>query len=73
MPVDPLPDCWRAFNREVLNMNSHDMEDIVVTLLKARLLSSSSTTCRSMEGLCLKPGVNFPRNFHILLNEDREQ
>ena len=36
MPVDPMPDKWRAFNWEVLNMNGHCMEDIIVTLYKAR-------------------------------------
>ena len=36
MNMDPLEDKWRAFNWEVLNMDGHSMEDIVVTFAKVR-------------------------------------
>ena len=36
MPVDPLPDKWRAFNWQVLDMDGHCMKDILATLAKAR-------------------------------------
>jgi transketolase len=36
MPVDPLPDKWRAFGWNVIEIDGHDMQQIVDTLERAR-------------------------------------
>ncbi len=43
MNLDPLADKWRAFNFEVLEMNGHDMKNILETLDKAKAVKEKPT------------------------------
>lgn len=43
MPIDPVVDKWRAFGWEVVEMDGHDMREIVDTLEGARSLRGAPT------------------------------
>jgi transketolase len=43
MELEPLADKWRAFNFEVLEMNGHDMSEILVTIDKAKEVKGKPT------------------------------
>ena len=61
MPMEPIDAKFRAFNWEVLVMDAHDMEDVLLTLEKAKLASEGKPVCviaRSVKG----KGVSFMEN-----------
>ena len=62
MPVDPLADRWRSFNWEVLNMNGHCMDDIVVTFLKARQYRGKCKPVVIIADTVKGKGVSFMEN-----------
>ena len=45
MSLEPLDDKFRAFGYEVMHMDGHDMEDILLTLGKARKACSGKPQC----------------------------
>lgn len=43
MPVDPLPEKWRAFGWNVIEIDGHDMEEVVEALERAKTIKGIST------------------------------
>jgi transketolase len=43
MPVDPLPDKWRAFNWNVMEIDGHDMAQVVEAMEKAKTVKGIPT------------------------------
>ena len=43
MPVDPLPDKWRAFGWNVIEIDGHDMKQVVETLERAKTIRGIPT------------------------------
>lgn len=43
MPVDPLPDKWRAFNWHVIEIDGHDMAQVVEALETAKTITGKPT------------------------------
>lgn len=60
MPVDPLPDKWRAFNWNVLEIDGHDMEQIVKAMEAALSVKGQPTViiAHTIKG----KGVSFMEN-----------
>lgn len=60
MPVDPVPDKWRAFNWNVIEIDGHDMAQVVEALEKAQTIKGIPTAiiARTVKG----KGVSFMEN-----------
>ncbi len=60
MPVDPLADKWRAFGWHVLEMDGHNMADVVATLERALTIKGQPTVviAHTVKG----KGVSFMEN-----------
>jgi transketolase len=60
MPVDPLPDKWRAFNWNVIEIDGHDMAQVVGALERAQTIKGIPTViiARTVKG----KGVSFMEN-----------
>jgi transketolase len=60
MPVDPLPDKWRAFNWNVIEIDGHEMEQVVEALEKAKTIKGIPTViiAHTVKG----KGVSFMEN-----------
>jgi transketolase len=60
MPIEPVPDKWRAFNWQVVEIDGHDMEQIVTALEAARADDSGPTLiiAHTVKG----KGVSFMEN-----------
>jgi transketolase len=60
MPVDPLPDKWRAFNWNVIEIDGHNMAQVVGALEKAQTIKGIPTViiARTVKG----KGVSFMEN-----------
>ncbi len=60
MPVDPLPDKWRAFNWNVIEIDGHDMAQVVEALEKAKTVKGIPTAiiAHTVKG----KGVSFMEN-----------
>jgi transketolase len=60
MPVDPLPDKWRAFNWNVMEIDGHDMAQVVEALEKAKTVKGIPTViiAHTVKG----KGVSFMEN-----------
>jgi transketolase len=60
MPVDPVPDKWRAFGWNVVEIDGHNMDEIVRTLEAARISQGAPTAviAHSIKG----KGVSFMEN-----------
>jgi len=60
MPMDPIADKWRAFNWNVLEMDGHDMRQVVSTIEAAQALKGRPTciVARTVKGR----GVSFMEN-----------
>ena len=60
MPVDPLPDKWRAFNWNVMEIDGHDMAQVVEALEKAKTVKGVPTAiiAHTVKG----KGVSFMEN-----------
>jgi len=43
MPLDPLPDKWRAFRWRTIEINGHDMPSILAALDEAKATSGQPT------------------------------
>lgn len=60
MPVDPLPDKWKAFNWHVLEIDGHDMAQVVEALETAKTIKGIPTAiiAQTVKG----KGVSFMEN-----------
>jgi transketolase len=60
MPVDPVPDKWRAFNWNVIEIDGHNMEEVVSTLETAKTIKGKPTIiiAHTIKG----KGVSFMEN-----------
>jgi len=60
MAVDPLPDKWRAFNWNVIEIDGHEMEQVVEALEKAKTIKGIPTViiAHTVKG----KGVSFMEN-----------
>jgi transketolase len=60
MPVDPVPDKWRAFNWNVIEIDGHNMEEIVSGLETAQTIKGKPTIiiAHTLKG----KGVSFMEN-----------
>jgi transketolase len=63
MPVDPLADKWRAFNWNVIEINGHDMAQIVGALEEAKTIKGIPTVviAHTIKG----KGVSFMENVPV--------
>jgi transketolase len=63
MPIDPVPDKWRAFNWHVLEIDGHNMEEVVSALEKAKTIKGKPTiiVARTVKG----KGVSFMENVAV--------
>jgi transketolase len=61
LPMEPIDGKFRAFNWEVLTMDAHDMEEVLLTLLKAKAMRTGKPIliiAKSIKG----KGVSFMEN-----------
>jgi transketolase len=60
MPIEPLADKWRAFGWHVLEIDGHDMEEVVETLERAKTIKGKPTIiiAHTIKG----KGVSFMEN-----------
>jgi transketolase len=60
MPIDPVPDKWRAFNWHVLEIDGHNMEEVVSALESAKTIKGKPTiiVAHTVKG----KGVSFMEN-----------
>lgn len=65
MPLEPLADKYRAFNWHVLEMNGHDMEDIVRTVEEAHAVVDKPTViiARTIAGKGV-PDIEYDYHWH---------
>ncbi len=63
MPVDPVPDKWLAFNWNVIEIDGHNMEEIVSTLEEAKTVKDKPTIiiAHTVKG----KGVSFMENVAV--------
>ena len=63
MPVEPLPDKWRAFGWNVIEIDGHDVEAIVAACEAARAVKGRPTVivAQTIKG----KGVSFMENTHL--------
>ncbi len=63
MPVDPLPDKWKAFNWNVIEIDGHDMAQVVEALETAKTIKGIPTViiAQTVKG----KGVSFMENVAI--------
>lgn len=60
MPLDPLADKWKAFGWEVLEIDGHNMEEIVATFQKAETIKGKPTVI--LANTTKGKGVSFMEN-----------
>ena len=60
MPIDPVPDKWRAFNWNIIEIDGHNMEEIVSALEEAQTVKGKPTIiiAHTVKG----KGVSFMEN-----------
>jgi transketolase len=60
MPIHPVPDKWRAFNWHVIEIDGHNMEEVVSALETAKTIKGKPTiiVAHTVKG----KGVSFMEN-----------
>ena len=63
MPIDPVPDKWRAFNWNIIEIDGHSMEEVVSALEKAKTVKGTPTIiiAHTIKG----KGVSFMENVAV--------
>jgi len=63
MPIDPVPDKWRAFNWNIIEIDGHSMEEVVSALEKAKTVKGIPTIiiAHTIKG----KGVSFMENVAV--------
>jgi len=63
MPIDPVPDKWRAFNWNIIEIDGHSMEEVVSALEKAKTVKVTPTIiiAHTIKG----KGVSFMENVAV--------
>lgn len=73
MPMEPIDQKFRAFNWEVLNIDGHDMKEILLTLEKAKAIKDKPTCiiAHTVKGKCVDFMENI-REWHGLAPSEEQ-